>query len=332
MLDDDDPVLRAQGEARLLATALTDLLVGLYLYGVAQGGQEPPPGAEAVQARDFGAGGAPAAPAPDWQPSREEIEDTLRTLTADAPKAPAAAGSASAAPAEARAARFKLAGEVVDTILAIRSETVAAGQTVFNGLLGIGAGAVAEAAGQVGLNIARASGEADKALQIYDLFREFAFRSYEALMTLIGTHMAQATADQVVAWLAQLRSGEELGRLLDRTYGIHQLGAKLGDLVASSQASPEKFTAAALALATLRTHYDTQTNLVRRLLRGLVLFGIAPAIFLPEGGWLLAAAFIALTGYIVLAGADFLDAPGYQPLDRVPGVRHIVEQALCGKD
>ncbi len=342
MLNDGDPVVRAQGETTLLATALTDLLVGLHLYEVARGEPGPSLRDALEQARNLEAGSTRSAAIPewkpflrdwaqslgDWEPSRSDIENTLQVLLAEPSGVPTPAGDAGGTALEVNAARFQLAGAVVDTILTIRSQTVKAGQTALNGLLGVGAGEVAEAAGMVGLNVARVFGQTDKATQIYDLFREFAFRSYDALLALLGTHMAEATADQMVAWLAQLRSGEELARLLERTYGTAQLGAALGDLMASSQASPAKFTSATLALASLCTAYATQTKLVRQLLRGLVLFGIAPATFLPQGGLVLLAAFLVLTGYIVLAGADFLDAPAYEPLDRVPGVRHIVEQAL----
>ena len=43
---------------------------------------------------------------------------------------------------------------------------------------------------------------------------------------------------------------------------------------------------------------------------------------------LMAAAYSAIMGYAVLAGADYVDAERVKLLNRVPGVRQVVEQCL----
>ena len=43
---------------------------------------------------------------------------------------------------------------------------------------------------------------------------------------------------------------------------------------------------------------------------------------------LMAAAYSAIMGYAVLAGADYVDAERVKLLNRVPGVRQVVEQSL----
>ena len=56
--------------------------------------------------------------------------------------------------------------------------------------------------------------------------------------------------------------------------------------------------------------------------------GGAAALAIPQAAVLLAAAYIAITGYAVLAGADYVDAERAKLLNRVPGVRQVVEQSL----
>ena len=43
---------------------------------------------------------------------------------------------------------------------------------------------------------------------------------------------------------------------------------------------------------------------------------------------LMAAAYSAILGYAVLAGADYVDAERVKLLNRVPGVRQVLEQSL----
>jgi hypothetical protein len=43
---------------------------------------------------------------------------------------------------------------------------------------------------------------------------------------------------------------------------------------------------------------------------------------------LMAAAYSAILGYAVLVGADYVDAERVKLLNRVPGVRQVVEQSL----
>jgi hypothetical protein len=42
----------------------------------------------------------------------------------------------------------------------------------------------------------------------------------------------------------------------------------------------------------------------------------------------MAAAYLIITGYAVLAGADYVDAARLKILNRVPGVRQVVETSL----
>jgi hypothetical protein len=69
-------------------------------------------------------------------------------------------------------------------------------------------------------------------------------------------------------------------------------------------------------------------NLAEKLLKGLKFIGGLSEAVLPQAKLIFAAAHIALGGYVVLAGADYVDSPNIKWLDRVAGVRRVVEGNL----
>jgi hypothetical protein len=52
---------------------------------------------------------------------------------------------------------------------------------------------------------------------------------------------------------------------------------------------------------------------------------------IPQAKLVIALVYLLLGGYIVVAGADFVDAPNLDVkiLNRVPGVKTVVEMALA---
>ena len=75
--------------------------------------------------------------------------------------------------------------------------------------------------------------------------------------------------------------------------------------------------------------YRQQIELAQKLLRGVKFLGNVAAAALPQGRLLLAASYIVLGAYVVLAGADYVDAQRLKLLNRVPGVRQVVETNLA---
>ncbi len=76
--------------------------------------------------------------------------------------------------------------------------------------------------------------------------------------------------------------------------------------------------------------FGQQIGTIDRLLKGLRLFSAVPTTVVPQGKLLMAAAYIVIGGYVVLAGADFVDAPHLRWLNRVPGVHQVVATNLVG--
>jgi hypothetical protein len=307
-----DSAERARASTRLLAQAVTDLQISAYLLQVAQG-----------ESTDRTVRSAERSAEADF--STLDIEETLAILTGDEA---AVTTRAAVLPPDLPSARGQLSGLAAATLSSIESRAAKTGQTAVSGLLVLGVGQVAQAAGIVGLDIAQALGVADKVTKLYALVQDYALSAYNALVALLGPAVAQSAAQQVLAWVNDVAAGEQFRKLLTQLYGTKQTTELLDTLVSESQADLSKFVIAIQGVDGLNTGFQQQLDLVDKLLRGFRLVGGAAAVAIPQAAVLLAAAYIAITGYAVLAGADYVDAERVKLLNRVPGVRQVVEQAI----
>ncbi len=228
----------------------------------------------------------------------------------------------------AQEARTKLSVSIGDALDLVRERATKTGQAALEGLLGLGVAEVAAAVGLLGMDIADAMEQAEKASRLYVIFRDFAFRSYGSVIALFGQPLAQEAAQHALEWVDDLRNGRLFGELVEKLYETEQTGHALRQLAASSQASREQFLAAIEGIDELETSYGIQTSLADKLLRGFRFLKGVPAAALPQGTLLVAAVYVALGAYVVLAGADYVDAKRLKLLDRVPGVRQVVETKL----
>jgi len=307
-----DSAGRARASTRLLAQAVTDLQISAYLLQVAQG-----------ESADRTVRSAERSAEADFSPF--DIEETLAILTGDEA---AVVTRAAVLPPDLPSARGQLSGLAAATLNSIESRAAKTGQTAVSGLLVLGVGQVAQAAGIVGLDIAQALGVADKVTKLYALVQDYALSAYNALVALLGPAVAQSAAQQVLAWVNDVAAGEQFRKLLTRLYGTKQTAEHLDTVVTGSQADLSKFVIAIQDVDGLSSGFQQQLDLVDKLLRGFRLVGGAAALAIPQAAVLLAAAYIAITGYAVLAGADYVDAERAKLLNRVPGVRQVVEQSL----
>ena len=315
-LDAANPDTRAQASTRLLAKALTDLQVSVHLLEAAE---------------DEEAGIQPSAGGgPERGISRAgSVEEQLDILLGTAEDSRGPERSGERAPANIEVARLELTNNIQDTMALISDRAARAGQAAFGGLLGLGVGEVAKAAGMVGMDIAQALGQAEKVTRLYNLFRDLLVKAFDALLALVGGQVAKVAGEKVVEWVNQLKEGELFESLLQRLYDTKAVDAELGKLVASSQAPLDNFGAAIESVSKLDSTYQQQVSLAEKALKVLKFIGGLPAAVLPQAKLLLAAANIVLGGYIILAGADMVDSPRLQILKRVPGVREIVIQNLA---
>lgn len=216
-----------------------------------------------------------------------------------------------------------------DTIDLISKRTASAGQSALTGLFGIGLVQVGQAAGLVGQSVAGAFGQAEKLSRLYALCRDFALKAYDSVLALLGPVVAKAAGQQVLDWLSQVKEAKFIGQFLAKIYQTEETQAALLAIVRSSEASDDKFASATEEVNQLGETYAWQTTLIEKLLKGLKSLGGIPAAVLPYGTLLLAGAYIAIMAYLVFNGADYLDADRLTLINRVRGVRQVIETNLA---
>jgi hypothetical protein len=217
---------------------------------------------------------------------------------------------------------------VTDTLVFISERAGSSGQSALGGLLGIGVAEVMEAAAIVGKDIAEALGQAEKVGRLFDAFRKFALESHSSLLVLLGQQLAQRAAKMVLEWLNSLRSGELFGKLLERLYKTQATEEQVSQLIADSAADLQAFLTTIQGVDGLNVAFKRQSELAEKIQRALAFFGTLPMAVLPQPRVFVASAYIMLGAYVVLCGADYVDATEFRPLDRVPGVRRLAEAYL----
>ncbi len=319
-----DPAVRTQTAAGLLAKALTDLEIGARLYIAAADEEED----EEASAGDSRSGAR--AERGISQVADAELEANLRLILGEtAAEGPKRGERGRRTLRDADDGRGRLA-EVVGDALALISERAAkTGQSALGGLLGLGAAEIAQAAGMVGMDVARAFGLAEKVSRLYTICRSFIAQAFESLVALLGLGVAQTAAGKVVEWVGELKDGKLLDDLLARMYDTERTASYLSERIESSQADLDAYSRTIETVENLDDDYARQLGLSEKLLKGLRFIAFVPAAALPQGRLILAATYTVLAAYVILAGADYLDAERLKLLDRTPGVRQAVELGLA---
>jgi hypothetical protein len=306
-----DPDLRAHASSQLLAKALTDLKVSTQLLQAAVDEEEGRSWDSGARERSLVDAGA--------------TDDLLQIIVG---KTPATLLSyergEAAAPKDIASARIVLSQSIEDTLALVSNRTSKTGQAAVGGLFGIGLGQVGQAAGLLGQNIAQVLGQADKLSRLYNLFRDFAFKAYESVVALLGPAAAKIVGQQVMTWLGEVKEASFFSKLLEKMYQTKQTQEALLPIVKQSNADQAKFMTAIEEVEKLGQACTRQTDLVDKLLRGIKYLGAVPVAVLPYGALLMAAIYVAICGYVVLNGADYVDADQIRLLKRMPGVRRVV--------
>lgn len=223
-------------------------------------------------------------------------------------------------------ARLLAKTAVVDACALVSKRAGKSGQTALAGLAGLGFGTLAKAVDVVGSGLSFKLGD-ETAGTLYGRARDSLVSAYASIRALLGDSAADAAGAQMKTWVDELATGTLFANVLERWYRTAEARAKLGARIDASAPPAARWAAAVNGLDGLGRQYAGQADLADKLLKGLKIVGLLPPAALPEGTLLLGAAYVALGGYIVFAGADAVDAP--VGLQRVAGIRRIVEQALA---
>ena len=309
----DDADEMTEASTQLLAKAVTDLTISVHLFEAAAEDDEKTPRAERRGPERSLRGSA-------------DVEGMLQILVGQT-RATRAVRSVQV-PGNIAEARTELVLTIDDSLTLISDRTGTTGKAALSGMLGIGLGQVGQAAGLLGQNIAQALGQADKLSYLYGLFRDFAFKAYESVIALLGPTVAGIVGQQVVNWISEIKELNFFNSFLERIYGTQQTRALLLPLVNESKSDTPQYAAAIQEIEKLGEIHLRQTTLVDKLLKGLKYLGAVPIAVLPYGSLLMAAVYVAISGYVVLNGADYVDADRVKVFNRVRGVRQIVTANL----
>lgn len=313
---DNDAAAVTKASTQLLAKALTDMTVGAHLLQVAVDEEDKISSTRGrASERSVSADGS--------------LEELLEIVVDGRQPTGLSRERGVDAPKDLESARIVLSGTIEDTLALISERTAKTGQSAVVGLFGIGLGQVGQAAGLLGQNLAQALGQADKLSHLYGLVRDFAVRAYESVLALLGPTVAKVAGQQVMNWLAEVQEARFFGSLLEKMYRTKATGEVLLEVVKDSGAGREKFISAIGDLEKLNQECSAQLALVDKLLKGLKYLSAIPVAVMPYGSLLMATIYVAICGYVVFNGADYVDADGLRLLKRVPGVRRVVEANLA---
>lgn len=315
-LEQDDPKVRALAANQLLAKAITDLEISALLFQAAEDEEASlPPAASGSAERSGGL-------SPDSQ-------DRLALILSEASAAPPVVERSGSGSTDPGTARHELAQAAGDTLELIRKRSAKTGQAVIAGLLAMSAAELAQAAGVVGFDIAVRLGQAEKVTRLYNMMREFALNTYDSILAALGPAIAQTAAIKVLDWVNDVLQGEQFGALLEKLYETTAAKAEIEQRAQASQAGIEKIASAQEALRALEASQKKGCDLADKLTQGLKWLAVVPAAALPQGQVLRAAAFIVLAAFVILSGADYVDAPRLKLINRVPGVLEVTETGLA---
>jgi len=315
-LASDDPQVRARASTDLLAKALADLEVSQLLYdeAVKEERREVPPGARALAGHADRGGGTRA------------VYGYLDTLTHKKGAVGFAALTDRApSPTSIPDAQTELRDGVEAVLTFIPKAAAKTGQKALNGLVGLGLKNLAQAAGVVGMDVARFLGLGDRVSRLYQLFQSYVAKAYEAVLALIGNKLAKTMADKVIAWFADVRKGKEFGKLLEQLYQTKATGRSVAKTIKASKADLAAYTAAITDVSNLRERVESNIGLADKFVTGLGYLAWIPLAAMPQAQLLLAAGYVALGIYVILAGGDAVDAPALEQFNYTPGVIEILK-------
>ncbi|MGK7901123.1 MAG: hypothetical protein AB4352_06860 [Hormoscilla sp.] len=316
----DDLAVRTQASVRLLALALTDLEISASLLEAATDEEQGIP----------------------WEKSegRErsidilgQIENNLQILLGHEEVDLDEAERGETEIKDIDTARIKLSNTIEDTLYLILKRASNTGELALKGLTNLALSELTEAVGLIDKGIAEILGQGEVS-RIYNTFREFLQRAWESVVELLGQQLAEVAGERMIEWVQELNEGQSLIAILEKLYQTEKTGAVLKQLVMDSQGELGKFTDGIKGVNALNSAYSKKIDWAEKMLQWMekrrFIFNASAAV-LPQGELILASLYILLGTYVIMVGADYVDAPPPNRLDRVPGVRRIVEAQLASE-
>jgi len=308
-----DPSARAMAAQRLLAKAATELEISAYLKA----------------AGEDVADGAPLSPQRLTDRSVRttgNVDDYLDVLAGK--PLPKPLDRSTPVPPNIKVARTQLTTVAHDSCDLIARRAGETGKEAFGGLLGVGLTEIGQAAGAVASVVAGSFGAGETLSRLYTLCRDFIRKMYDSLLALIGDELAKLIGDKVVAWLNEAKDEHLFGDWLVKAYGVEEEKQALAIRIKASRAELPRYSATSDGLGDLTSGFGRDMDLTKKLIKGLGYLKFVPGLGGPEGLLFRAAVYVLVLGWVVVDGADYLDAPRMALLTRIPGVPAVVEEGI----
>lgn len=309
-----DPSVRIAATEKLLAKASVDFEICEYLLQNAKDQERDLNWVDGAGAERSGASGFGLANYLDILLQKDESERTVSERTSQA--------------GDIQSAKSELSDAVEDTLFLIRKRAGKAGQSAAAGVLGLGLAELGKATGEVIANLADMLGQSEKVSRLYELFRSFFAKAWESVKALVGEGAARQASEKFLKWIDDLNSEENSSKCIERYYRTESTRQQLLEIIIGSNADPAAYDDLQRKVVALDHHFQKQVKLAEKLLERMSWAGTVSAAILPQGKLIAGALYVLLGADIILVGGDYVDASDWSLLDRVPGVRRVVEEVL----
>lgn len=310
-LDADDMATRLGAEQSLLAQAAASLRAADGLLALADEGN-----GEATRSA-----GAPR-PATGFDDLLALIDGSLDEIGAQVePEPEMTRGGASTTPADLIESTNETLGQVVDGVSKFVRGTVAS-------LVGLDPALLKQAAGMLGSELSQALTKlGENVTRLISKAVAFIVQAYDSLLAALGQDTASALRVQAAEWVERLQQGEALTELADALYQTDDTKLRVAELIGGSGAPGPVLGKTQSDVEALSPSFQSRIKLAGQIRAGLGFLKFIPA---AKGPLELATGvlYLALLGYVVVAGADYVDAPRLARIGRVPGVLETVQAGL----
>ena len=310
-LQADDMATRLGAEQSLLAQAAASLRAADGLLALADEGDS-----EATRSA-----GAPRQPT-GFDDLLAMIDGSLDEMGARVePQPEMTRGGASTTPGELIETTSETMEQVVATVGTFTRGTVAS-------LVGLDPALLKQAAGMLGSELAAAVTKlGENVSRLVSKAVAFIVQAYDSLLAALGQDAASALRQQAAQWVEDLQQGEALTELAGALYQTDDTKARVARLVEDSGAPGPVLGKTQADVEALSPGFESRIKLAGQIRAGLGLLKFIPA---AKGPLELATGvlYLALLGYVIVAGADYVDAPRLARIGRVPGVLETVQAGL----
>jgi hypothetical protein len=176
-------------------------------------------------------------------------------------------------------------------------------------------------------------GKAEKVSALIQLAKDYIAKAFDALKNLLGSQLFEMAMNLAREQLEKLKTKKEefTAKAIEKLYETDKTNKAIGDLIGESGATIEKIEAASRGVSQLSEAFEKQVSLIEKFYGYVGYAKLLPIAKVPQANLVIALVYLLLGGYIIISGADFVDAPNLDVkiLNRVPGVKSVIEITLA---